>query len=108
MKNFYHLIMLPLTIELHLVFQLTQIHKYDIIQAFHPINDNEEQTQLLLAEADPQKVAVMPTTIWSLLRDKSIKIISIAVWLSTTAMAVLEPTLPVWLMENMNPPVSLT
>ncbi|CAL8087193.1 unnamed protein product [Orchesella dallaii] len=77
-------------------FQLTRIHKYDIIRTFHP----EEQIQLL----DEEKGMMMPTTIWTLFKDKSIKIISIAVWLSTTAMAVLEPTLPVWLMENMNPP----
>lgn len=79
------------------VFQLTQIRKYDIIKTLHP----DEETQLL----DEEKVLVTRTTLWSLFKDKSIKIISVAVWLSTTAMAVLEPTLPVWLMENMNPSV---
>ncbi|GLV32855.1 portabella [Carabus blaptoides fortunei] len=38
-----------------------------------------------------------------LLTDPPVTIISGAIWISTTAMAVLEPCLPLWMMVNMNP-----
>lgn len=47
------------------------------------------------------------STILTLLKDKSILIITIAIWFSTTTMAVLEPTLPIWLIEKIDPPVRL-
>lgn len=43
---------------------------------------------------------------WTLLKDKSILIITIAVWLSTMGIAVLEPTLPIWLIDKIDPPVT--
>lgn len=45
------------------------------------------------------------STCWSLLKDKPIRIIFIALWFSTLAIAALEPTLPVWLIETVDPPV---
>lgn len=38
-----------------------------------------------------------------LLTDPPVAIISGAIWISTTAMAVLEPCLPLWMMVNMSP-----
>lgn len=40
---------------------------------------------------------------WPLLSDKLICLISAAIWISTSAMAILEPCLPLWLMENLPP-----
>ncbi|OXA61420.1 Synaptic vesicular amine transporter [Folsomia candida] len=64
--------------------------------------DMTEMTELALIKPGVV-VGVVSTSLLTLLRDRSILVIVIAVWLTTTAMAVLEPTLPVWLMENMDP-----
>jgi hypothetical protein len=67
--------------------------------------DITEMTELALI-----KPGVVPgmvsNSLLSLLQDCAILVIVIAVWLTTTSMSVLEPTLPVWLIENMDPPVS--
>ena len=42
-----------------------------------------------------------------LLRDPPIAIVVGSVWVSTTAMAMLEPCLPIWLMQTMHPHVRL-
>lgn len=41
----------------------------------------------------------------TLLSDLTIVKIIVAIWISTSAMAILEPCLPIWLMENMHPKV---
>ncbi len=45
--------------------------------------------------------------IGSLLRDRRISAILGAIWISTSVMAFLEPCLPIWLLETMNPEVKL-
>ncbi|TRY76803.1 hypothetical protein TCAL_10456, partial [Tigriopus californicus] len=40
----------------------------------------------------------------ALLRDHHIIISTVAIWLSTSVMAMLEPCLPIWLMNKFNPP----
>lgn len=45
-----------------------------------------------------------PTNWKRLLSDPPITTIAAAIWISTTAMAVLEPCLPLWLMGSMSPP----
>lgn len=40
---------------------------------------------------------------WPLLSDQTITLIVGAIWVSTSAMAILEPCLPLWLMENLHP-----
>lgn len=42
-----------------------------------------------------------------LLSDKMIMVSAGAIWISSSAMAVLEPCLPLWLMSNIHPQVSL-
>lgn len=41
----------------------------------------------------------------TLLSDTTIIKIIMAIWISTSAMAILEPCLPIWLLENMHPKV---
>ncbi|XP_063705707.1 synaptic vesicular amine transporter [Culicoides brevitarsis] len=40
---------------------------------------------------------------WPLLSDQTITLIACAIWISTSAMAILEPCLPIWLMQNLHP-----
>ncbi|CAO1431786.1 unnamed protein product [Diamesa serratosioi] len=51
-------------------------------------------------EAQPQQT----TSKWiELLTNKMFLIISIAIWISTSAMAILEPCLPIWLITHLHP-----
>lgn len=54
------------------------------------------------SKADTQQTS--PTSFRRLLLDTPITIAAGAIWLSTTAMSVLEPCLPLWLMGSMSPP----
>uniref|UniRef100_A0A336L2F9 CSON011665 protein n=1 Tax=Culicoides sonorensis TaxID=179676 RepID=A0A336L2F9_CULSO len=40
---------------------------------------------------------------WPLLSDRIITLIVCSIWISTSAMAILEPCLPLWLIENLHP-----
>lgn len=40
---------------------------------------------------------------WPLLTDQTIFLVACAIWISTSAMAVLEPCLPIWLISNLHP-----
>lgn len=40
---------------------------------------------------------------WPLLSDQLVGLIICAIWISTSAMAILEPCLPIWLIENLHP-----
>ncbi len=40
-----------------------------------------------------------------LFSDKYIRVVTGAIWVSTTAMALLEPCLPIWLMDSIHPEV---
>ena len=42
----------------------------------------------------------------SLLANPYVLVVTGAVWFSTTAMALLEPCLPIWLMDTIKPTVS--
>lgn len=38
-----------------------------------------------------------------LLDNRTVRLVIVAIWLSTSAMAILEPCLPIWLMANLHP-----
>lgn len=40
---------------------------------------------------------------WPLLSDRTITLIACSIWISTSAMAILEPCLPLWLIQNLHP-----
>ena len=44
---------------------------------------------------------------WSLLSDRRVCIVAGAVGISTSVMAILEPTLPAWLMRTIHPQVTV-
>lgn len=48
-----------------------------------------------------------PVSFRKLFFDVNILIVTGAVWVSTTAMALLEPCLPIWLMDTIHPEVRL-
>jgi hypothetical protein len=72
---------------------------------------HEGATELTEFVPTPQRdIIVIPTimsgSILTLLKDRSILIIAISIWLTTSAMSVLEPTLPIWLIDTINPSVT--
>jgi len=51
---------------------------------------------------------LLVSTSWHrLLSDGHIVLIAGAIWLSTSTMAILEPCLPIWLMDNIKPRVNI-
>jgi len=44
-------------------------------------------------------------TYFQLLSNPQVLVVTGSVWFSTTAMALLEPCLPIWLMDTIKPPV---
>jgi len=44
-------------------------------------------------------------TYFQLLSNPRVLVVTGSVWFSTTAMALLEPCLPIWLMDTIKPPV---
>src|SRR5690348_16115518 len=76
------------------------------LQHWHQPSSEEPKTNSLLSK--PSNGLLMVPNTWNvltLLKDKTIFIIAIAIWFSTTSMSVLEPTLPIWLIEKIDPPV---
>lgn len=62
---------------------------------------------LLQTQVAPTALAQSTTTEYArcvhLLGQRTVRLVIAAIWLSTSAMAILEPCLPVWLMENLHP-----
>lgn len=83
-----------------------QANALDWLQKWYKrrISNEESAEEVIKLNAN---TALVPNSagILNLLRDKSILIIAIAVWFSTTSMSILEPTLPIWLIETIDPPV---
>lgn len=44
---------------------------------------------------------------WPLLSDQIVTLVACAIWISTSAMAVLEPCLPIWLIQTLHAKVKL-
>ena len=67
-----------------------------------PEESGEEEQRSVSDSADVPVSKLIRT----LLRDKNIFLVTGSVWVSTTAMAMLEPLLPIWLMRTIRPKVS--
>lgn len=53
---------------------------------------------------EDQELPSSDTQNWmQLLSDKMILVIALAIWISTSAMAILEPCLPIWLLSQLHP-----
>ncbi|PNF41155.1 hypothetical protein B7P43_G03857 [Cryptotermes secundus] len=60
--------------------------------------------QLFLLDLKPVPNRLLLSTSWhKLLSDGHVVLIAGAIWLSTSTMAILEPCMPIWLMDNIKP-----
>lgn len=67
--------------------------------------------QLIMLDFTPIPAPETPVTAghsndikwWPLLTDRLIVLIACAIWISTSAMAILEPCLPIWLLSHLHP-----
>lgn len=63
-------------------------------------------TDLMEGDEDLSDLTPKPINWFSLLKDSQLVIVSIAICLATSSMAILEPCVPMWLLAHLNPPPS--